>query len=58
MFGGGIREPRMFPGKFAESLRLALLAYPEAKVEDLGDGQYRFKHSSPPIAKTQIGPLQ
>lgn len=51
MFGGGIKEIRKFPDKFDEALKIALLAYQDANVEKLSNGDYLFKSSPPPIKK-------
>ena len=51
MFGGGQKQQKVFMQQFRETLKLACLAYPEAKVEELKGGWYQFKASQSAVAK-------
>lgn len=50
MFGGDMKNTRMFPKKFRETMKIVALVYPEAKMSEEKEG-FRFYQSPPPIAR-------
>jgi hypothetical protein len=50
MFSGEMQNTRMFPSRFKDTLQIATLAYPEAKMSIEKEG-VRFYQSPPPISK-------